>query len=74
MEAFKTATKVEKDGTVTLHGVPFAEGAEVEVVVRQISSDAEPTPAPPHPHRGSVLKYDDPFAPAAPEEDWEALR
>ena len=51
--------------------------AETEGLLKQVL-DLKPGPAtppvPPHPLRGSVLKYDDPFAPAAPEEDWEALR
>lgn len=56
-------------------------GKEVEIVVTEVSKptatrgdDYGPQPTERYPLRGSVLKYNDPFGPAVPEEDWEANR
>lgn len=57
-------------------------GKEVEIVVTEVA-DSQALPEDPwpdndpterYPLRGSVLRYDDPFGPAVPEEDWEALQ
>jgi hypothetical protein len=57
-------------------------GKEVEIVVTEVA-EAPKVPEEPwpdngpserYPLRGSVLRYDDPFGPAVPEEDWEALQ
>ena len=39
-----------------------------------LSAKIEPESSDPNPLRGSVLRYDDPFEPAVPLEDWNALR
>jgi hypothetical protein len=57
-------------------------GKEVEITVSEVAEpqvpDQEPWPdngpTERYPLRGSVLRYDDPFGPAVPEEDWEALQ
>ena len=73
MEAYKTVARVAKGGTLTVEGLPFAEGDAVEVVLLKL--DSEPAlAAPPHPHQGSVQKYDDPFEPAVSPDAWEALK
>ncbi|MFN8617617.1 MAG: hypothetical protein U0837_11000 [Dehalococcoidia bacterium] len=57
------------------------EGKDVEITVTEVDVSASTVPEPwpdngptdRYPLRGSVLRFDDPFGPAAPEEDWEAL-
>lgn len=68
MEAHRAAAIVSEDGSVTIRGVPFAEGEEVEVIVLPRERPAEAPPS----LRGSVREYDAPFD--AAEGDWEALQ
>ena len=71
MRAYRLETILAEDGTLRLNALPFREGETVEVIVleRQPAS----TSAGPNPLKGSVLRYDDPTEPVAPD-DWEALR
>jgi hypothetical protein len=70
MEAYRIRSHVEKDGTLTLSGLPFREGEEVEVIVlaevRRAREERQ------YPLRGKPLHYEEPFAPVA-EGDWQAL-
>ncbi len=83
MKAFETKAIVDAGSTVRLSGLPFAVGERVRILVLP---DADPN-SQGHNYgvdsekqsiierlRGSVLKDEDPFGPAAPLEDWEALR
>jgi len=47
--------------------VPFSEGQAVHVFI------SSATPVTTQPLKGSVIKYEQPFAPVA-EEDWEAAK
>jgi hypothetical protein len=67
MQTFHAETVVEKDGKLHLDHVPFSEGETVHVFV------SSATPVTNHALVGSVLKYEQPFAPVA-EEDWEATK
>ena len=71
MQAHRADTTVSGDGSVTVRGLPFPEGEEVEVIVlprpRRKAEAAGPAPL-----RGSVRRYDDPFGPATSADDWEA--
>jgi hypothetical protein len=67
MQTFHTDTAVEKDGKLHLDNVPFSEGEAVHVFV----SSAMPFTG--QSLKGSVLKFEQPFASAA-EEDWEAAK
>jgi hypothetical protein len=67
MQTFHAETVVEKDGRLHLDHVPFSEGEAVHVFV------SSATPITKQPLQGSVLKYEQPFAPVA-EEDWEAVK
>ncbi len=77
MQAYRVETTVELDGSLTVHDLPFLKGEKVEVIVLpsrpkelQIIKEADL-----HPLQHMPAVYlQDPFAPAAPEEDWEALR
>ena len=71
METYKLEATCEKDGTLTLTGLPFHAGDRVEVVLLPRPKQAIDTDR--HPLRGTVTQYDRPFDPVA-EEDWEALR
>ncbi len=72
MQAHKTEAVIQPDGKLLLEKLPFKEGDLVEVIVleRQVKQEAENS----YPLRGKLLKYDDPFGPATPLEDWEALK
>ena len=74
---------VHPDGTVRIDAVPFPVGNRLRVILSAAA------PVPPHRHsaeefersrqirselKGSVTRYDDPFGPAIPESDWDALR
>ena len=63
MQMFHAEIVVEKDGKLHLDHVPFTEGESVHVFV----SSAAPLTK--QPLKGSVLKFEQPFAPVA-EGDW----
>ena len=69
MQAHRADLTVSGDGSVTIRGLPFPEGAEVEVIVLPRAPSAEGSPAP---LRGSVRRYDAPFEPAVEAADWDA--
>jgi hypothetical protein len=80
MNAYKVETVLTEDGTLLLQGLPFQAGDTVEVIVleRPSCQQGETSTLSPgsdqYPLRGTVIRYDDPFEPAVPVEDWEALR
>lgn len=68
MQAMRVETKVGKDGTILLSGLPWQVGEAVEVIVLP---QPEPKPANrERPLEGLPLYYERPFDPVA-EEDWE---
>jgi hypothetical protein len=67
MQTFHAEIVVEKDGKLHLDHVPFSEGESVHVFV------SSATPITQQPLKGSLLKYEQPLAPVAPE-DWEAAK
>ena len=70
MTSLQLHAVVEKDGSVILEGLPFKPGETLAITVETAPcSNAER-----YPLRGSVLRYDDPFEPAVPPEQWEALQ
>lgn len=72
MEAHRTKAIVEKDGSITVRGVPFPEGEQVEVIVRSREGPAAKSNGK-YPLRGSVHRYDQPFDPASNASDWGAI-
>ena len=70
MQAYKTETTVEPDGTVTVSSLPFKAGERVEVIVLPVSRPV--TPDKKYPLRGTPYEYEDPTEPVA-EEHWEAV-
>jgi len=71
MEAFRIEKTVEKGGKLTVEGLPFREGDEVEVTVRPRKQAPKRDGL--YPLRGTVIHYTDPFESVA-EDDWEALK
>lgn len=69
MEAYKTSAVVEEDGTVTISGLPFQQGEELEVILLQQTRQTSRVAS--YPLRGKPVKYVEPFESVA-EEDWEA--
>ena len=69
MTAHRAAATVSRDGTVLVRGVPFAEGAAVDVIVLPRASVAPDAHAP---LRGSVRVYEHPFEPTTRDGDWDA--
>jgi hypothetical protein len=63
---------VGPDGSLILRNVPFSVGEQVHVVISPIETSAQARPW--ELLRGTLLKYDDPFEPAVPPEDWDALK
>jgi hypothetical protein len=71
VQAYKIETIVEKDGFLTLRGLPFQAGDRVEVIVLPAVHSVTRQQA--YPLRGTAYHYDNPTEPVA-EADWEAGR
>ena len=71
MNAYWVETTLTENGELALKNLPFGAGASVEVIVLEKSDNGASSD--PNPLRGSVLRYDNPFEPAVPIEDWECL-
>lgn len=74
MNAHKLTATLMEDGTLALKGLPFQAGDRVEIIILEQPKVEEPAPSSDRPLAGSVLRYDDPFGPAVPAEDWEVLK
>lgn len=81
MNAYKVETTLTEDGTLKLQGLPFHAGDAVEVIILERPSFQQEQTATPtsesdlYPLRDKQpYRYDDPFEPAVPLEDWEALQ
>jgi hypothetical protein len=72
MQAYKTATKIEREGELRLRllDLPFHAGDEVEVIL--LRREPELPQKNPYPLRGLPIHYDDPTEPVA-EDDWDVL-
>lgn len=71
MQTYRVETKVSNEGTLTIKGVPFQAGAEVEVVVRSLEREWEHSVR--YPLRGKPIRYVEPFGSVA-EGDWDVLQ
>jgi hypothetical protein len=76
MNAHKVAATLMEDGTLVLKGLPFHAGDTVEIIILEQSKEDQSTRPiqVSHPLQGTVLRYDDPFEPAVPAEEWEVLK
>ena len=74
MYSYHTHTKIAPNGLPLLGKLPFTEGEEVEVTIESKNG------TPKHfkrefPYRGKEpFKYIDPYEPAVPNSDWDALK
>jgi len=71
MQDYIVETRVSSDGSLTIKGLPFQAGDEVEVIIR--SHKHREGRGKCYPLRGKPIRYTDPFGSVA-EKDWEALR
>jgi len=71
MPDYRVETTVSNDRSLTITGLPFEAGDQVEVIVR--SQEHPGRNGKRYPLRGKPIRYTDPFRSVA-EEDWEALR
>ncbi len=69
MQDYRVESRVSSDGSLTIKGLPFQAGDEVEVIVRGRKPREEGKC---YPLRGTSVRYLDPLGSVA-EEDWEAL-
>ena len=72
MEAVRIEATIQPHGRVILNDLPFEDGKQVEIIVLDIHGKGKSPTA--NPLKGTLLKYEDPFEPAVPIEDWEVLR
>lgn len=73
MKAHRIETTLSENGTLILKDLPFQSGETVEIIILERSS--QPSESNPHPLQGKQpYRYDDPFEPAVPVEDWEVLQ
>lgn len=71
MQAHRIETFVQPDGKIVLENLPFDEGETVEIIVLEVVTKVKPEKS--VSLRGTLLKYDEPFAPVVVE-DWEVLK
>jgi hypothetical protein len=71
MNAHRVETTINQDGTLTISGLPFQAGDEVEVIILERSP--KPGGDNPYPLRGQPVQYDAPTEPVA-ENEWGALQ
>lgn len=73
MNAHKVETTIDKNGQLVLTGLPFKPGDTVEVIV--LERPVAQLEANPYPLKDKQpYRYDNPFEPAVPPEEWEALQ
>lgn len=71
METLRVEKVIQSNGTIVLENLPFDEGEKVEIIISKSGAESEKDP---YPLRGTLYKYENPFEPAVPPEDWEALK
>lgn len=81
MNAHKIETVLTEDGALVLRNLPFRVGDAVEVIILEHSKTEQDKIIPQqsesnlYPLRGKQpYRYDEPYEPATPLEDWEALK
>lgn len=77
MNAHKLATTLTEDGTLVLKELPFHAGDAVEIIILEQSKEqtVSPRQQTEYPLQGTQpYRYDEPFEPVAPAEDWEVLK
>jgi len=71
MEAIRLETVVPADGILKVSSPSLHAGDTVEIIVlRQTRAAGDSR----YPLKGTPFRYDDPFSPAVPPGDWDALK
>jgi hypothetical protein len=68
--SFSVETRLERDGVLTLTGLPFRAGDRLVVQIGSVPNNGVRR----FPMRGRSYQYTDPFEPAIPPDEWEASR
>ena len=68
-QAIRTFSTVDDAGHINLPAMPQAIGRKVEVIILVEDS---PLQDPKYPLRGTAYRFDDPFTPPIPPEEWES--
>ena len=71
MQTYQVETTISNDRTLTIKGLPFKVGAQVQVIVHSRKREQERGNR--YPLRGKPIRYTGPFASVA-ENDWNALQ
>ena len=71
MNGHRLDTTIGPDGSILLEGLPVHAGDQVEVIVRA-KEPGHPKAQPSYPLRGKPYRFEDPFSPAVPPEEWDA--
>ena len=69
MFAYRVETSIDKDGCLTLKGLPFKAGDTVEVIILKNSQHLKKNNYPLH---GKTIRYEHPTEPVA-QSDWESI-
>ena len=72
MKVHRIETALTEKGNLSLQNLPFKKGDKVEIIILERSSSKNASAS--YPLKGTVIRYDDPLAPAASPEDWEVLK
>ena len=71
MELHQIQKPVLPNGTIVIDEVPFEAGEMINITLEKAKKiDANN----PYPLRGTPYSYEDPFGPAVPLEEWDALK
>ena len=74
MNAHVIETTVPQSGSINVTGLPFLPGTNVEIIVIERPAPASEAPKRRFPYRGMPHRYDAPFEPAVPPEDWDVYK
>lgn len=73
----KVQDAIVEGGKITLSGLPFSDGQQVQVIVSDDITASQPKRSIAQVQallKDGVVKYDDPFDTMIPEEHWEMLK
>ncbi len=71
MQAYRTETTISQDGNLSIEGLPFRKGDEVEVII--LIQERTKTARERYPLRGKPISYHQPFDSVA-EDEWKTLK
>jgi hypothetical protein len=75
MYAHRIEIILTENGKLTLQNLPFQQGDEVEIIILERRSTSLDSDSNPYPLRNKQpYRYEDPFEPAVPVEDWDVLQ